>query len=100
MNTSLTPVYQRLFGEQWVLWYEDSNSYSIVTTEFKTLLDYYFQSDSQEAFLARLALEDKSSKPSTILNNIATYLTSCNQSTISSTENSILFDDGGSVVIA
>ena len=92
MNTNLAPADLRSFSKYWVLWYEVSNSYSIVTPEFKTLLDYYFQSGTEEEFLALLDLENASSHLSTILDNISTYLNSCNQPITSTTENSKVFD--------
>lgn len=79
MNTTLKPTYQYLFGEYWVLWYEVSNSYSIVTSEFKILLDQYLQSNSKKAFINQIVKADKEADPKIIIEHIERYLKSCNQ---------------------
>lgn len=78
MNNDLAPSHQRLFGPYWLLWYSKSNNYSIVGSEFKTLLDYYFQSDSLDAYKATLLKLDSTSDPSLIAHNLNTYLQNCN----------------------
>ena len=92
MDTSLAPAYQSLFGEFWVLWFEASNSYSIVKPEFKLLLDYYFQSETTAVFTAKLAIEDKSSNPIIILENIQSYLKNCNLNITTSIDHTGVID--------
>jgi hypothetical protein len=79
LNTTLKPTYQYLIGEYWVLWYEVSNSYSIVLPEFKNLLDQYLIADSHKTFTSQLVQEDNETDPKIILEQIEDYLNSCNQ---------------------
>lgn len=78
MNSELAPKYQRLFGGYWVLWYSKSNNYSIVEPDFKTLLDYYFQSNSVNEFADKIILDDAISDSDTIVKNLESYLRNCN----------------------
>jgi hypothetical protein len=78
LNNNLAPTYQRLFGAYWVLWYKTSNSYSIVESEFKTLLDNYLQAKSIESFANTLAIENDATLLEPIIKNISVYLKDCN----------------------
>jgi hypothetical protein len=84
LNTSLAPTYKRLFGDHWILWYDVSNSYSVIDNTFKIVLDYYLESDTMEAFEAQLILEGKTSDPTTIAHTLNDYLNSCNTITVPS----------------
>lgn len=78
MNTALAPVEQLLIGDFWVLWYEQSNTYSIVNTEFKLLLDEYLVSESKTQFLNSLYLEEDKELQNKITENLFSYLQNCN----------------------
>ena len=80
MNNKLAPTYQRMFGKYWVLWYFKSNNYSVIETEFKTLLDFYLHSDTLDEFSAKISSVDDVSDVKTVVNNLDTYLESCNAS--------------------
>jgi hypothetical protein len=54
LDNNLAPTYEKLYGECWVLWFSKSNSYSIVESSFKELLDHYLQSKCLESFKAKL----------------------------------------------
>ena len=91
MNTDLAPTHQRLFGLYWVLWYSISNNYSIVEPDFKTLLDYYFQSNALGEFADKISLTDNESNSSAIASNIKSYLEHCNKTEIPVVESSPKF---------
>lgn len=78
MNTNLVPTYQKLFGGFWVLWYSISNSYSIVTHDFKLLLDLYLESHSEADFLNKLTKDFKVSEGAQLSKTLFNYLESCN----------------------
>ena len=78
MNTDLTPTYQRLFGDHWVLWYKASNSYSVIDKSFKKVLDFYLKSDTLAVFEHRLLKEDPTSDLKTVVQTLVTYLENCN----------------------
>ncbi len=67
-----------MFGPYWVFWYLESNNYSIVESEFKILLDIYFESSSVDEFNAKIEQIDNESHSNIIIDNIETYLHSCN----------------------
>ena len=92
MNTTLKPTYQYLIGKYWVLWYEASNSYSIVTFEFKNLLDQYLQSDLKTTFTNQLAKADKDADPKLILDHIESYLKLCNQIAVKPSKDVFIID--------
>lgn len=92
MNNNLAPTYQKRFGEYWVLWYAISNSYSIVESSFKILLDYYLQSDTIDAFKTMANIDDTISGSETIAETICTYLEDCNKSTTVPKGNPIIID--------
>ncbi|WP_282041214.1 hypothetical protein [Winogradskyella flava] len=78
MNNDLAPAYKRLFSPYWVLWYSTSNNYSVVESEFKMILDVYFDSNSLDEFSSKLAMIDSKSDASVISWNIENYLQACN----------------------
>jgi len=93
LNTALAPVEQLLIGDFWVLWYEQSNTYSIVNTEFKLLLDEYLVSESKTQFLNSLYLEEDKELQNKITENLFSYLQDCNSPySIPTTSNSISLD--------
>ncbi|MBO6881108.1 MULTISPECIES: hypothetical protein [Winogradskyella] len=96
MNNDLAPTYQRLFGQYWVLWYSTSNNYSIVKSEFKSLLDLYLKSNSLDEFGSKISSVEHVSNLITITNNLKTYLESCNASNTSSLEDSAEFNHSNS----
>lgn len=69
-----------MYGEYWVLWYAASNSYSIIDSSFKTLLDFYLKSDTVDAFKAKVSVDNPVSNPYTIAETICNYLEDCNKS--------------------
>jgi hypothetical protein len=77
LNNNLAPTYQRLFGSYWVLWYKNSNVYSIVELDFKDLLDDYFESNSIDAFGKKLALVDSNVDYINIAKTLNSYLEQC-----------------------
>ncbi|MFP4845193.1 hypothetical protein [Winogradskyella sp. PE311] len=77
MKFDLSPTYQKLVGNQWILWYAKSNKYSVVTKEFKTILESYFESDSLLDFHFKLGITNTASE-SDVSQNILSYLKRCN----------------------
>ena len=78
MNNSLAPTYQISIGEFWLLWYSISNSYSVIDSDFKLLLDSFLAVSSQEEFNALILKEDKNANPEKISKTIRSYLDNCN----------------------
>ena len=78
MNNNLAPTYQYKFGDYWIFWYSKSNNYSIVEFEFKTLLEYYFSSNSMDQFGSKVAKIDSVSNPIAIAEKLQLYLEDCN----------------------
>ncbi|APY07952.1 hypothetical protein BWZ20_06380 [Winogradskyella sp. J14-2] len=78
MKNNLAPTYQYLFGHYWVLWYKESNSYSIVDRDFKHLLYMYLQAPSLNKFKSGLFAVDSSLDADTVANNLQAYLMQCN----------------------
>jgi hypothetical protein len=76
LNFNLSPTHQISCDKHCILWYEKSNNYSVVTAEFKSILDIYLQSDSTDDFNTKLGLTNINSSP--VAHNIFSYLTSCN----------------------
>ena len=80
MNNDFAPSCSRLIGEYWVLWYAISNSYSVVDTTFKTLLDLYFSAKSDESFIKNFSNNKNGvNTPSDILDTVGLYLEDCNK---------------------
>lgn len=77
MNNNLAPTYQHLFGSYWVLWYEESNVYSIVDKAFKHLLYEYLECASLGKFKSKLAAVDSSLDANTVANHLQAYLEQC-----------------------
>lgn len=92
MESCLAPIDKRLFGDYWVLWYEASNSYSVVDHELKILLDCYLQSDTLEDFAHQLAKEDQSSDALAVAESLKTYLVNCNTPVVASKAPLVVFD--------
>ena len=92
MNNSLAPTYKKRFGEYWVLWYSNSNSYSIITSSFKIILDYYLFSDSLEAFKAKLNKNEINNATDTVVKTIHNYLSDCNRCSDFPREEHLTFD--------
>lgn len=78
MSNNLAPTYQRLFGSYWVLWYETSNSYSVVDDNFKHLLYDYLECASLDIFKSKVASIDSSLDADAIAKNLQSYLEQCN----------------------
>ncbi|WP_296313637.1 hypothetical protein [Winogradskyella sp. UBA3174] len=78
MNNQLAPTYQYVFGYHFLLWYSVSNSYSVIDSNFKVLLDNYFQSNSQDAFFDTLNIEEIETSKLDVIKTIKTYLEGCN----------------------
>ena len=81
MNNSLAPTYLKNFGEHWVLWYRNSNSYSIVESSFKNLLDDYLQAETIDEFKAELSKDEYDLNFDDVVKNINNYLIESNKST-------------------
>ncbi|WP_178990308.1 hypothetical protein [Winogradskyella schleiferi] len=79
MNNNLAPAYKKLFGEYWVLWYEISNSYSIVEPKFILLLESYLESNSKADFLDTISNHISVSESNSISETLFSYLQSCNE---------------------
>jgi hypothetical protein len=92
LNTNLRPTYQRWFNGFYVLWFEASNSYSIIDDTFKTLLDHYLLSDTASHFKEKLAHEDRTLNPEILEDKINTYLKNCNKVVSEATKNPVLFE--------
>ncbi|WP_411893493.1 hypothetical protein [Winogradskyella sp. A2] len=89
MNTKLAPTHQKLFDLHWVLWFMESNTYSIVDYPFKTCLDSYLLSDSLEDFGRILKSDNQNLDADNIAKTIYTYLKNCNIPYISEAENNL-----------
>lgn len=83
MNNSLSPTYQKKIGDNWLLWFAVSNSYSVLDNEFKFILDSYLEADTEEIFDTYIQNNYPSKNASVIADTIRDYLT---QSNISSSE--------------
>ncbi|WP_179004907.1 hypothetical protein [Winogradskyella forsetii] len=79
MNNSLAPAYKKLFGEYWVLWFEVSNSYSIIEPKFKLLLESYLESNSKADFLDTISNDMSVSESNSVSETLFSYLNSCNE---------------------
>jgi len=62
-----------------VLWYCKSNSYSIVESSFKKLLDDYLKSETLDAFKTKLAYYDIDLNVNQLTETLKTYLADCNK---------------------
>jgi len=78
-----------LFGGYWVLWYSISNTYSVVESSFKNLLDYYLQSETIDSFKANL---QPRANAETLLETIDNYLNDCNKTPTPTLNNHTVFD--------
>jgi len=78
LNNNLAPTYKYKFGDYWIFWYSKSNNYSVVEFEFKTLLEYYFSSNSTNQFGSKVAKIDPVSNPIAIAEKLQLYLEGCN----------------------
>lgn len=75
------------------MWYSKSNNYSVVETEFKTLLDHYLSSESLESFTSKVTAIDDLSNPTEIAKNLQLYLERCNVEKTQSNQLSLKFND-------
>lgn len=78
MNGTLAPKLSICIGKHWVLWYEKSNTYSVVDTQFKETLDRYFRSTSPIDFQKIIHNGHTQSDRDAALKKIKDYLTACN----------------------
>lgn len=78
MKNSFAPTYQKSFKNYWVLWYNISNTYSVVDSVFKNLLDTYFLSENEVAFCNTIREQDETIFCNDLLNTINEYLKNCN----------------------
>lgn len=78
MNNDLAPSYLHQLGDYWILWYSKSNNYSVVESEFKTLLEMYLNSHSIDAFSLKLSENDSISNAVAIAEKLQLYLENCN----------------------
>lgn len=79
MNNHLAPTYKKPFGDYWVLWYATSNSYSVVESKFKLLIDLYLESDTVSEFENKISSYSVASDFSVVIETIESYLISCNK---------------------
>jgi len=80
-----------MFGEQWVLWYSASNSYSVIHSDFKHLLDAYLESSTKSDFtttISNINVLDSNSISETLSN----YLKDCNRPITAPIKPSIALD--------
>lgn len=78
MNGTLAPKLSTRIGKHWVLWYEKSNTYSVVDTQFKETLDRCFRSTSPIDFQKIIHNGHTQSDRDAALKKIKDYLTTCN----------------------
>jgi hypothetical protein len=65
-------------SKNWLLWYKQSHSFSVVDTEFKGVIDAYFNDLNTEGFLNHLVDEGKSKHDAQdIVESIENYLEDC-----------------------
>ncbi|WP_400076749.1 hypothetical protein [Winogradskyella sp. R77965] len=79
MNNSLTPTYTKQFGDKWVLWFAKSNSYSVVESSFKNLLDVYLDAYSLDVFKTTLADNGVDLNIEDLVETFTNYLSDSNQ---------------------
>lgn len=79
MNTTFAPTYELLIGDYWLLWYLDSNSYSVVDNSFKETLDHYLESNSIEDFKHAVGLNTGIQDTKALSNHVEDYLKNCNK---------------------
>ncbi|WP_147269482.1 phosphoenolpyruvate carboxykinase (ATP) [Winogradskyella arenosi] len=78
MNTHLAPTLYMCFGDYWVLWYAISNSYSIVHSDYKQLLDTYFSSNTELEYASQVLEVFSEPERTKLLEHIGLYLKNCN----------------------
>jgi len=79
LNTDLAPTYKNLYGNHWVLWFENSNRYSVIDKLFNSALDLYFKSKDKIHFIENLKLQQPDLDGTTVSLEILDYLESCNE---------------------
>ncbi|WP_458628855.1 hypothetical protein [Winogradskyella sp. PC D3.3] len=67
-----------MFGDYYVLWYSTSNSYSIIDSDFKLLLDLYLASNTKNEFSLKISNHFCDMESSQIYESISNYLKDCN----------------------
>lgn len=67
-----------MYGEYWVLWYAISNSYSIIESEFNTLLETYLESNTKIEFSAKISNRENTSDETSVYKTLFNYLKQCN----------------------
>ncbi|WP_405576029.1 hypothetical protein [Winogradskyella sp. Asnod2-B02-A] len=92
MNTNLAPTYKKLFGENWILWFAASNSYSIIESELKLLLESYLKSSSNADFIKTISNDNNVSESERISETLFNYLKDCNHPYTSPKIDSIALD--------
>jgi hypothetical protein len=79
LNHHLGPTSIKLFDDYWVLWYTKSNTYSVVSSTFKSLLDNYLASPDLRNFTSSLGNEDELIDSKLVSEKLEDYLKNCNQ---------------------
>jgi len=79
LKSTLVPTFKACFEAYWLLWFGNSNTYSVVSTEFKLLLESYFSADSVSHFKTTIAEEDANTDIEALMDTIQHYLNHCNQ---------------------
>jgi hypothetical protein len=76
LEKTIAPTLEHRFGDYFVLWFPNSNSYSVVSASFKHLLDLYVKAPSREAF-SNLLHDLPEREVAAIATQLSDYLYSC-----------------------
>ncbi|WP_452218509.1 hypothetical protein [Lacinutrix undariae] len=81
MNYNLAPILIKKHGEHWILWYQSSNSYTVIDKAFKVTLNAFFEAKTSNEFQDSLENTMSATDKEIITSHIENYLKSCNQKT-------------------
>ncbi|WP_370390784.1 hypothetical protein [uncultured Winogradskyella sp.] len=93
MKNALAPNLHYDFGDYYVLWYSRSNSYSVVGSEFKAILDAYLSCDTITDFQNQLNALSKA-EAKNIATQLSNYLEACNHNQDSLPLSTMVFEEG------
>lgn len=92
-------MHQALIDNHWVLWYNNSNTYSVVDSAYKSLLDLYLETENEYEFKQAIGGQYNEYQINTLLKTVHDYLKDCNNLVLPLEKPSSSFDTSKSTSI-
>jgi len=81
LKHNLAPTLVKKHGEHWILWYQSSNSYTVIDKAFKVTLNAFFEAKTKANFQNTLDRQTSLADKDAITTHIESYLKACHHTT-------------------